>query len=293
MRVNTGVRGLAASIATLLASTLSAGPAHASLAWADDPCENNGGQIAVAPDLAAPYSANHPIAYVVCGDGTLMHHGVRGSGASDPVLRVVGDRVVDVASTYKGAVYTVTSTGHVVAFGKTAVNRGGLNPTSGVIALETTLSGKGYWIITETGRVAGFGDAPGLRPQAGREPVGTVVGFAARGLYGGWLVTDLGDVVPVGGAPDHGSVRDRLADGDRAVGIVTDRRTGGFWVATEQGAVIAAGGAPHEDDTAACLGSRGAQPPFTGAVGDPYLDAPAPLWVYSLHGGICGFDPTR
>jgi len=112
-------------------------------------------------------------------------------------------------------------------------------------------------------------------------------------VAGGWVVTANGEVVPVGSAPNYGSVTRLLAYGDRAVGIVTDRRSGGFWVTTRQGDIIPAGGAPAEPDAAACLDRPGAQPPFAGAVGDPDVDAPAPLWTYSVNGGICGFNPYR
>jgi len=277
------------AVTAAVMSALSPAPANASLAWADDPCEENGGQVAVAPDVAVAPADDHPLAYVACADGALLYHGEYGKGSNERIPGVDADQFVDVASTMDG-MYAVTATGRIVTTGY-APHYGDLYPTTGVVALETTPSGGGYWIVTKTGRVYGFGDANNLGPRRNTVVHSAVVAFAASDQYGGWLVTALGEIVPVGDAPNFGSVATRVASGDRVVGIVTDYRTGGFWVVTRDGDILEAGGAPAEYDTASCLSSPGGQPPFTGAVADPDPMSAAPLWIYSANGGICGFNP--
>lgn len=269
-----------------------AGPTSASIAWDDDPCEENGGQVAVAPDASYRQADTHPVAYAACADGVLLHHGRDGKGTYEPVPGVAADAFVDVASTSDDTLYAVTVDGWVTVRGP-GPDHGNLYPsTDRVVALELTPSGRGYWIVTEAGDVVGFGDAPDLGPAEDVVVESPVVAFTASGDTGGWVVTALGEVVPVGDAADHGSVTDAVA-GDTVVGIVADQRTGGFWVVTRQGDVVAAGGAPAESDTELCRNSPGGSPPFTGAVGDPDPDSTAPLWLYSANGVICGFDPHR
>jgi hypothetical protein len=284
------------TIASLVAAAtvvVASNPATASLAWDDDPCEEYGGQVAVAPDVAVAPAVDHPRAYVACGDGSLLYHGVDGKGSNVKIPGIHADDFVDVASTTDDSMYAVTSHGKLTAMGNYAVHRGDLSPTSGVVALEMSPSGRGYWIVTNQGRVVGFGDAPDLGPSEPTTVHSPIVAFASYGSSGGWLVTALGEVVAVGNAPDHGSVTGPVADSDRVVGIVTDRRTGGFWVVTRDGDIIEAGGAPAEPDMPKCLTKPGASRPFSGAVGDPNPNAPAPLWVYAVAGGICGFHPGK
>lgn len=286
-------RGLLVTMSLVVATgaLLAPAPAVGSLVWDDDPCELNGGQLAVAPDISHASPATHPIAYAACADGVLLRHGHDGKGTYEPVPGIAADSFVDVASTADDTLYAVTADGWVVARGASP-ERGNLYPSPDpVVALEMTSTGAGYWIVTAAGEVAGFGDAPDLAPAADVVVGAPVIAFASSGDDGGWLVTELGEVVPVGEATDHGSVTDRVAAGDAVVGIVADRATAGFWVVTRAGAVIPAGGAPGETDTARCRASRGGTPPFTGAVGDTSPDASAPLWLYTVNGAICGFDP--
>ena len=287
-----GFVALSAAVSTVAVAAVWAGSATASLAWDDDPCEQNGGQVAVAPDVSVAPADDHPLAYVACADGTLLYHGWYGRGSYETIPGVQADQFVDVASTPSDTLYAVTSYGRIETVG--GASYGDLYPSQyRVVALEATPSGNGYWIITERGQVAGFGDARSLYPSHTVTVKSPIVAYTARNQYGGWLVTSLGEVVPVGTAPDFGSVTRRVAYGDRVTGIVADRRDGGFWVTTRNGAIIEAGGAPAEPDAVKCLDRQGAQPPFAGSVGDYDPDAPAPLWTYSVNGGICGFNPGR
>jgi hypothetical protein len=287
-----GFVALSAAVSTAGLVAIWAGSATASLAWDDDPCEENGGQVAVAPDVSVQQGDDHPLAYVACGDGTLLYHGWYGKGSYERIPGVEADQFVDVSATPADNLYAVTVNGRIRSVG--GVHYGDIYPSSvRVVALETTPTGNGYWIVREDGRVYGFGDARSMGPSKTTVVHSAIVAFTARSATGGWVVTANGEVVPVGSAPNYGSVTRLLAYGDRAVGIVTDRRSGGFWVTTRQGDIIPAGGAPAEPDAAACLDRPGAQPPFAGAVGDPDVDAPAPLWTYSVNGGICGFNPYR
>lgn len=288
-RIVTSLVSLTFSTAAICAAT--AGPSSASLAWADDPCEMNGGQVAVAPDMSAQPSPEHPLAYVACGDGSLLYHGAKGRGTNEPIPDVPADTFVDVVSGPEESMYAVTSTGRVTTVGDGAVFRGDLHPTTGVVAIEMTESGNGYWIITEYGEAIGFGDAQDLRPATDTVIDAPVAAFTSDGLGGGWVVTTAGQVVALNGAVEHGSVRGRVEPGDEAVGIVSDRSSGGYWVVTRAGSILESGGAAPETDVEACLESPGAEPPFTGAVGDYHPGASAKLWIYSVNGAICGFNP--
>lgn len=279
------------SFATAAVVAVTAAPSSASLAWDDDPCESNGGQLAVAPDMSAAPSPEHPKAYVACADGSLLYHGAQGRGTNEPIPDVPADDFVDVVSAPDHSMYAVTRDGRLTTLGPGAVDHGDLYPTTGVVAVEVTDSGNGYWIVTKWGDAIGFGDADDLGPAEDTVVDAPIVAFTSDGTGGGWLVTAAGQVVAVNGATDHGSVRARVAAGDRVVGIVADRRSGGFWVVTRAGEIIEAGGAPAETEQAKCLASPGAEPPFTGAVGDYAPGASARLWIYSVNGVICGFNP--
>lgn len=281
------------SVLLLAPLVLTAAPASASLAWDDDPCEENGGQVAVAPDVSVKPADDHPLAYVACADGALLYHGAGGKGSYVRIGGVETDEFVDVASTADDNLYAVTSSGRIRTVGQYPMFYGDLYPTTGVVALEMTPSGRGYWIVTRNGKVAGFGDADSLGPRETTTVHSAIVAFASYGTAGGWVATAGGEIVAVGNAPDHGSVTSRIAADDSVVGIVADKRTGGFWVVTRAGSIIEAGGAPAEHDSPKCLTKPGARVPFSGAVGEPDPDAPAPLWIYSVHGGICGFAPGR
>ncbi|WP_109505258.1 hypothetical protein [Nocardioides speluncae] len=290
MRTHRWILGLLP--ASLLATVVVGGvqPASASLAWADDPCEENGGQVAVVPDKAAAAAASHPIAYVACGDGSLLYHGEDGKGTNYKIPEVDTDDFVDVASTTNHGMYALTRYGRIETV-HGATHLGELASSADSVALETTPSGQGYWIVTAAGHVAGFGDANDLGPQEDTTVHSPVVAFAPHGTTGGWVVTALGEVVAVGNAPDHGGVAGRVGQNDRVVGIVADRSSNGFWVVTRGGHILEAGGAAAEPDAAKCQSEPGGQPPFTGAVADPDPNSRAPLWIYSANGGICGFNP--
>ncbi|KRF16093.1 hypothetical protein [Nocardioides sp. Soil796] len=279
------------AVTTAALCVISSPPSVASLAWADDPCETNGGQVAVAPDMSAAPSVEHPMAYVACADGALLYHGAYGRGTNERIPGVEADTFVDVVSAPGHSMYAVTSYGRITTVGADAEFYGDIYPTAGVVAVEVTESGEGYWIVTRNGEVFGFGDATDMGPAEDTVVDAPIVAFTADGSGGGWVVTAAGQVVPLNGATDHGSVRSRVAADDRVVGIVSDRRSGGFWVVTREGRVIETGGAPAETEQATCQDNPGGQPPFSGAVGDYHPDASARLWIYSVNGGICGFNP--
>lgn len=290
MRTHRWIQGLLP--VSILATVIAGGvlPANASLAWGDDPCEEYGGQVAVVPDAAAVPADSHAIAYVACADGSLLYHGEDGKGSNYKIPGVDTDDFVDVASTGDGGMYAVTRRGRIETIGG-ARHYGELVSPADTVAMEVTPSHQGYWIVTESGHVVGFGDANDLGPQQDTTVTSPIVAFAPTGSSGGWLVTAKGEIVPVGNAPDHGDVIGQVGAGDQVVGIVADQRSSGYWVVTRGGHIIEAGGAAAEPDAAKCQSQPGSQPPFTGAVADPDPSSRAPLWIYSANGGICGFNP--
>lgn len=263
-------------------------PAGASLAWEDDPCEDRGGQVALAPDMWVVVP-DGPAAYVACVDGTLLHHGKAAGPVHDAVAQVTADDFVDIASTPDGrGVYAVTRDGRVRTIGA-ATYYGGVGSAYDVVGIEMTPGGGGYWLATTGGEVVGFGDARTLGPRKTTVISSAVVAFAAASESGGWVVTADGQVVPVGDAPQLASVS--VPSDDAAVAIVATPTHDGYWVVTRDGRILSVN-APTETEVDRCLASPDAGPPIAGAVGDPRPDASADLWVYSTRGGICGFNPS-
>ena len=106
-------------------------------------------------------------------------------------------------------------------------------------------TGNGYWLVTQTGNVYTFGDAPYFGapgPRAPRSPrrCAPPTGGATAILLADGTVDAYGDAVSLGG-PAGG-----VGGLDPASAIFTDADGGGYWVASAAGAVFTYGDAPND-----------------------------------------------
>ncbi|MEO1060795.1 MAG: esterase-like activity of phytase family protein [Actinomycetota bacterium] len=105
---------------------------------------------------------------------------------------------------------------------------------------------QGYWIITETGAVTGFGDAPALGDQITLPEGAVVVDIEANASgTGAWILDSLGNVYNLGDAAEVGPVSLLgLSAGESLAAIAPRPQGDGAWVATDRGRLIALGNAP-------------------------------------------------
>jgi hypothetical protein len=107
-------------------------------------------------------------------------------------------------------------------------------------------SGRGYWVVTSSGHVYAFGDAPYFGAPG---PQGSAVTSMVRTHDGGgyWILDADGAVFSYGDAQPLGSVAVNDAGGfDPATSIFATATGGGYWVSTALGAVYAFGDAPND-----------------------------------------------
>ena len=175
--------------------------------------------------------------YVMLGGGG----GVIARGAPDHGSKASSGfrkTYVDIAATADGRGYwLVTDAGVVAAFGD--VSQRGRAEGSAIVAIAATPTGRGYWLAGDDGQVFAFGDAPQL---GGLDAQAQVVDLVATttGL-GYWIVTADGGVIPFGDALPLGD----LAEGSGAVSIAAAAPSGplGVLLVSGDGRVFALGDA--------------------------------------------------
>jgi hypothetical protein len=165
--------------------------------------------------------------------------------------------------------------------------------TSTTLPVETGSDGpplrraNGYWFVTGTGRVAGFGGAAASSLAAsGIAANDRVVGITASpsGL-GYWLATANGDVRPFGDARSYGSMVGRpLAR--PIVGIATTPSGRGYWFVAADGGLFSYGDAHF-------FGSMGATHLNQPVVGMTASSGGHGYWMVARDGGIFSFGDTR
>ncbi len=75
----------------------------------------------------------------------------------------------------------------------------------GAIAVVPDASGRGYWLVTATGHLYAFGDAPYMRaPGPQSSPITSIARTPSGGAY--WILDANGQVFPYGDAANLGSV---------------------------------------------------------------------------------------
>jgi len=155
-----------------------------------------------------------------------------------------------------------------------------LNPAA---AIASTPSGRGYWALSEGGRVLPSGDAQGFGSPEGSGLLGPPVKAVAieptpTGL-GYWVAEEGGRVSAYGDAPALGS-----PSGGAVVGVAGTASGRGYWVATADGRVSAYGDAATHGSAA---GRRG---PSIVALA---ASAGGGFWLVAADGVVLPFGAAR
>jgi hypothetical protein len=140
----------------------------------------------------------------------------------------------------------------------------------------------GYWMLSRTGTVYGFGSALGLGnlpagagPAADLEPTPSGDGY--------WIATEHGSVVGFGDAVAAGSVpATTLRAGERVTAISATASGHGYWLFTSLGRVFAFGDAVHYGDMASVTLNG----PIVGSTVTPSGHG---YWMVGADGGIFTF----
>jgi hypothetical protein len=143
----------------------------------------------------------------------------------------------------------VAQDGGVFAFGDAQYHGscpaiGSCNGT--VVAVIPNKGETGYWVVTSTGHVYGFGT--GSLGQPAGQNSSPITGAAATPSGNGYYVVDaLGQVFSYGDANKPGSLPN-MVRGDSVVGIVPVDTGTGYWLMTAEGEVFSYGGAPKDGE---------------------------------------------
>ena len=178
--------------------------------------------------------------------------------------------------------WLVTASGAVSGFGA-AMPLG--NAPNGAVDLEPTATGKGYWTLNRNGAVRAFGNATRLGEV---DPVRLGPGEEPASLSatptgrGYWVFTTRGRVLPFGDAPFLGDVSAVQLNGP-VLGSVATPSGRGYYMVASDGGIFAFGDAA-----------------FAGSMGDRKLNAPVQslvpdsdgkgYWLVASDGGIFAFD---
>lgn len=176
--------------------------------------------------------------------------------------------------------------GKVVPFGAASTGLVGSLPAllAPAAAIASTPSGRGYWALSEGGRVLPSGDAPLLgSPELSAllGPVGKAVAIESTPSgQGYWVALESGRVMSFGDAAGLGS-----APGGPVVGMARTPSGRGYWVATADGRVSAHGDAPALGSVAGRAG-----PPIVAVAGSA---GGTGYWLVAGDGTVFPFGTAR
>jgi hypothetical protein len=184
-----------------------------------------------APASAAPSDTGY---WMVSSTGQ-----VYGFGSVSSVPQVTLRNTVDVAATPDGGgVIIAAKDGSVRAFGTASAFRAPrLTRGDSIVAVVSTPSGKGYWLVSARGRVFPQGDAKALGDASGLRLASPIVDAAGspsgNGLY---LLGGDGGIFTYGDARFAGSTGGRQVSAP-VKSIAADPDGSGYWLAGTDGAV--------------------------------------------------------
>ncbi|HEX2698638.1 MAG TPA: peptidoglycan recognition protein [Acidimicrobiales bacterium] len=177
--------------------------------------------------------------------------------------------------------------GSIVTFGGAGAGLlGTLSPLllSPAAAIASTPTGRGLWVLSETGRVLPAGDAQLLgSPEADGllAPAGQAVAIESTPTGRGyWVADETGRVSAFGDAPNLGAAR-----AGPVVGMARTPSGHGYWVAGADGTVSAHGDAPALGSAA---GRRG--PPIVAIAG---AAGGRGYWLVAADGTVLPFGSAR
>ena len=214
----------------------------------------------------------------------------RGSAVTGYVVRVAPDGVeVHVSADVRETVVAGLANGVRHDFTVTALNKAGpSDPSNALSALPLSGAGgsgrSGYWMMTATGAVYPFGDAPRLgNATGGRDPVVELEPTPSRAGY--WVLDSAGRVQSFGDAPNLGSAGP-LPAGETVTSLSATPSGRGYWMFTTRGRVLAFGDAPFLGDVASVR------------LNGPVLDSVATpsgrgYYMVAADGGVFAFGDAR
>jgi len=232
--------------------------------------------------LAVPWHARAPRALVLIG---LLALGFGASGQAAGARGAAGLPAIEAACPLLGAGGPTVSS--PLAFGA-AHDFGVLPPGSrrhAIVGMAVTPRGLGYWLVSSSGRVFGFGRARLHRSVAvGRAD--SIVGMAAtRDGRGYWLASRAGRLFAVGDARLYGSRR-AGSHGSPIIAVVATANGRGYWLIAADGSVLTRGDAHF-------YGS----PRRQGGHHDIVSMAPTPdghgYWLVASSGGILSYGDAH
>jgi len=152
---------------------------------------------------------------------------------------------------------------------------------STVVGMAPTTSGRGYWLVTDTGAVSNFGDAAAAEPVE-KSLDAPIVGIAAApGTAGFWFVGADGGVFASNGARFYGSLGStRLAAAIVGMAATPDGR--GYWLVGRDGGIFTFGDARFFGS----MGGRHLNAPVVGMAATPDGHG---YWLAGADGGLFSF----
>ena len=182
-------------------------------------------------------------------------------------------------SAQPGGYRMVTAGGQVLSYGATGPLGGAAGPIAGV---ASTPSGRGYWLVSPSGGVFTFGDAPFHGSLGNTRLNQSIVGIAATPDGGGyWLVGRDGGVFTFGDAGFHGSTGNvRLSQ--PIVDITATPSGQGYRFVAADGGVFAFGDAAFYGST----GDMRLNQPIASMAGTPDGHG---YWLVARDGGVFAF----
>lgn len=150
------------------------------------------------------------------------------------------------------------------------------------VAIQSTPTGEGYWIVDEDGVVHPFGDAEDHGDMSDAVLNGPVLGLEAHpGAGGYWLVADDGGVFSFGDSTFHGSMGGTELNAP-VISMGSTASGEGYWLVAADGGVFSFGDAEFQGSTgglelAAPVVSMGVHP-----TGEGY-------WLYASDGGVFSY----
>ena len=155
-----------------------------------------------------------------------------------------------------------------------------------VVGMARTGTGQGYWLASNDGGVANFGDAGADGSALTYGLNAPIVGMAATPDSGGyWLVAGDGGVFTFGDAHFHGSAG-ALHLNQPIVGMAATPDGGGYWLVAADGGIFSFGDAHFYGSTGALHLNK----PVVGMAATP---GGGGYWLVAADGGIFSFGDAR
>jgi hypothetical protein len=151
-----------------------------------------------------------------------------------------------------------------------------------IVAMSSTPSGQGAWLVSSDGQIFTLGDAKSFGSTVGMNLSSPVVGIASTTDGGGyWVVAANGGVFAFGDASFEGSLAARNL-GSPVVGMVGMPTGGGYWLVARDGGIFAFGSAPFE-------GSVWASHDHSPIVGMAATPDGHGYWMVDRNGGVFSY----